>query len=423
MAAITSSELDGFFKEQYVGESIDATPDWALLGDIIGFDREHSPGGDYVRNIIFRRPHGITFGAAATAYTLNDALPIETEDIRLNSKEFVLRTAVAIGLLSRAKDNKQAFSKIMDPVVKTMNDSSYFYREMCLLYGGRHIGATDSTSSDPGAGTTMNIVITAATFAAGLWAQMEGAKLDAYDDPADGGTKRNTGGPITVTSVDIPNRTVAVSGDNTSLTAIYSNRTDTFLKPLGADGVWMKGLSSIVGHTSGTLFGVNASNRTLWRGNSFDNGGVPVGFSTFEKAASKTLPRGGLGKRVVLLGHQSWADMNIDSLAYRYETNKKGGTLDLGVKNYTHTWVGGEITFVLHPMVWPSEAYMFDPDVFTRIGSTDHTWSLPNMPERFFVLAENQNAFQIRCMWDQALFCYDLAPNCLINNITPGTSL
>jgi hypothetical protein len=423
MAAITTSELDGFFKEQYVGEAIDATPDWAILGDLIKYDEEHSPGGDYVRNIIFRRPHGITFGAAATAYTLNDALPIETEDIRLNSKEFVLRTKIAIGLLARAKDNRQAFAKIMDPVVKTMNDSSHFYREMCLLYGGRHIGASTTNSTNPSAGTTMDIEISTATFAAGLWAQMEGAKLDVYDDSVDGGTKRNTGGPITVTVVDIPNHKITVSGDNTSLTNIYNNRTDSFLKPLGADGVWMKGLSLIVGHTSGSLFGVNATNRTLWRGNSLANGSVPVGFSTFEKAASKTLPRGGLGKRVVLLGHQSWSDLNIDSLGYRYETNKKGGTLDLGVKNYTHTWVGGEIQFVLHPMVWPSEAYMFDPDVFTRIGSTDHTWSLPNMPERFFVLDQDSNAFQIRCMWDQALFCYDLAPNCLIDGISPNTSL
>jgi hypothetical protein len=428
MAAQTSSELDGFFKTQFVDPQIDLVPDWAILGGTIPFDAENKLGGAYTRNVILSMPHGVTFCDAAQDTTLNDPVPIYTADASLDSDEFWLRMSIAQGLLNRASSTKQAFASIMTPIVKKMEDATNFYREMTLLHGGRHIGLMTSMTN-PAAGTTATVTFAnsgaSATFASGLWAQMEQAKIDFYDAAADGGTKINTGGPITVTSVDVSAGTVAVSGDNTSLTAMYNSGTFSlyYAKPIGADGKWFTGMRSIVGHTSGSLFGINASNYTLWKGNTFDAGSVKATFSTFVKAAAKTLPRGGKGTRKVLISHATWTDLDIDSLLYRYDTNKKGGELDQGVESYTYRCATGTIDFVMHPMMFPSEAFMYDPGVFSRIGSTDATWTIPGEPgeAKFFVRNENKTSFQLRRMYDQALFCSDLSPNCLISNINNNT--
>jgi hypothetical protein len=427
MAAQTATEFDGWFKEIFIDPAVDLIPNHSIVGEMIKYDSENELGKEYKQEVILSLPHGITFGEAMTAYTLNDSVPLYTGDTAVNSDEFTLRVEIATGLLNRCKGKRQAFDRVMTPIIKKMDDASYFYREMCLLHGGRHIGAL-TASTDPAAGTTATWTVAntgaSATFASGLWACMQRAKVDVYDDPADGGTQRNTGGAITITSVDVSAGTIAVSGDNTSLTNIYNNPTDSYIKPVGSDSKWFKGLRTICGHTSGDLFGISASTETLWAGNTFDAGSVKAGFSTFVKAAAKTIARGGKGDRVALISPATWTDMDIDSLMYRHDTNKKGGDQDLGVEGYRYRAATGDITFVMHPMMFPSEAFLFDPAVFKRIGSTDHTWTAEGDggPPRFFVRNENKQSFQIRCMWDQALAPSELAPNCVITNIYNNTT-
>jgi hypothetical protein len=214
-----------------------------------------------------------------------------------------------------------------------------------------------------------------------------------------------------------------VSGAVADLAAIYAARTDAFAKPVGSDGKWFNGLRKIVGHTSGALQGINSSNFTLWKATTYDAGSVKASFSTFVKAAAKTYARGGKGRRVCLISHATWTDLDIDSLLFRDETNKKGGTLDQGIESFTYRAATGPIEFIMHPMMFPSEAFMFDPAAFKRIGTTDHTWSVPGEggEARFFVRNENKTSFQIRCMWDQALFVSDLSSCCLISSIANNT--
>ena len=47
MTAESSTSFDGWFKDIYVDNGKDLVPEWALLGDMIGFDTANKTGGEY----------------------------------------------------------------------------------------------------------------------------------------------------------------------------------------------------------------------------------------------------------------------------------------------------------------------------------------------------------------------------------------
>jgi hypothetical protein len=420
MAAETSSTFDGWFKDVYVDNGKDLVPEWALLGEMIGFDSANRTGKEYVKAVLLRIPHGATYGTTGTAYTLNSAIPLQTQDARVSGASFHLREDIAVDVIESGKTTKQAFRNTFDTVVMGMTKASYLYRELPLIYGGAHMGAF--SSSDPGATTAATWTFTDATWAPGLWAQLEGASVDVFDQAADGGTKRNTGGPITVGVADPSARTVAVTGDNVSLAAIYAANPTNYVKPVGSDSKWFKGLKTIVPHASSTLFGIDASTYALWRGNTTSAGSVKLTFSTINKAANLTLARGGYGKKVLLVSNATWADLNNDSAEFRSQVNKTGGDFSLGVEDITFYAATGHVKVVMHPMLMRGEAYMINPDVFTRIGSCDHTWGVDGAPDKFLSVNENSASIQIRCRWEQALMADDLSQNCQITGIVPNAA-
>jgi hypothetical protein len=76
----------------------------------------------------------------------------------------------------------------------------------------------------------------------------------------------------------------------------------------------------------------------------------------------------------------------------------------------------------MHPMLMRGEAYLINPDVFQRIGSTDHTWGVDGAPDKFLSVNENSASIQVRCRWEQALIADDLSQNCQITNIVPNAA-
>ncbi len=420
MTAESTTSFDGWFKDIYVDNGKDLVPEWAILGEMIGFDEANKTGGEYVKGVLLRIPHGITYGTRGTAYSLNAAIPLQTGDARVSGASFHLKEDIAVDLFDMGRTTKQAFRSVFDTVVMGMTKASYLYREIPLIYGGYHMG--QFSSSDPGAGTTATWTFTDATWAPGLWAQLEGASVDVYNQAADAGTKRNSGGAITVGVADVSARTVAVTGDNVSLAAIYAAGSTNYVKPVGADGKWFSGLKTIVPHSSGTLFNISATTYSIWRGNTQSAGSAKLTFSTINAAANLTLGRGGYGKKVLLVSNATWADLNNDSAQFRSDVNKKGGDFSLGAEDITFFASSGHIKVVMHPMLMRGEAYLINPDVFTRIGSTDHTWGIDGKQDRFIQANESSASMQIRCRWEQALMCDDLSQNCQITSIVPNAA-
>ena len=193
---------------------------------------------------------------------MNPAISLEMQEANVTGSEFVLREKISYGAVSRSGGKEESFGPVVDTVVMEMVNSAAFQREMCLLYGGGNIG-------EVGVAANPVFTITVASWAAGLWAQMEKAEIDCFTAAGD---QQNVNAALVVSAVDPVTRQITLTGNAADLLAIGA--TDVFV-PRGAQGNWFTGLDAILSNV-GTLFGINAANYSLWQGNTYDAGAAAM---------------------------------------------------------------------------------------------------------------------------------------------------
>lgn len=393
------SSLDGYFKEVY-GDLSNVIPKFELIAKDIPFKTHEKIGDSYHFPVRLRRAHGHTYSSGGTAFAVNPAVSGLTKDAVVTSGEYLMREDVAYSVIHRAQGSKEAFGNAFNEIVEDMFDSASMARESNLLYGGTDIG---TITADPGTGPgSRDVVITPATWAPGLWAQMEGAHVDIYS--AAGGTKRNATASVVVSAVDVDTRTITLAlGVEAELDAIA---TGDVIIPFTADGNWFAGLDKIASNT-GTLFGIAGATYKSWLASSLAVGGA-LTMAKVTSAASKSTVKSGMGKLCVYLSSFTWNDLNNDHASLRRfaESTKTG--VDLGTDSIKYHGTNGEIELKPHPMVKAGEAFMVKPDTFRRIGSTDINFNLPGVdgsqPKYFQQLPDNAG-FQLRAYADQAIVC------------------
>ncbi len=252
-------------------------------------------------------------------------------------------------------------------------------------------------------------------WAPGIWSGSEGMKIQAYDTLT-GGSVQNTGvNAMTVSAVDMTLRTVTVD-DAAGLAAgdlIYFN---------GAYANEAAGLHHILSNT-GTLFGINAANYSLWTGNTHSvNGGgsaANLSFNEVTDAIDLAMEKGLDEDAVLLVNNRTWTDLMQDLAAlrdidYSYATAK----VDFGHKALTFFTQNGKIDIRASIYVKEGFAYLFVPRHFLRVGSTDVTFNRPGQADSFFMDLENAAGYELRSYTDQALFCHSPGKQVLIDNIT-----
>lgn len=414
MATETKSTLDGLFKEQYGPEGpIDLVPEVSIIASDIKFSQQNREGDSYNFPVRLRRGNGWTFAGGSdlgTAFTLNAPTAGVLKNATVSGTEFVNRTQIPYGVITRSEGAGAAFSPAHDEIVYDMTNSAAFAREMCLLYGGTSSGTIESQS---GSGATRDFVISKATWAPTLWAQMDGASIDAYDAP--GGTKLNTTAPIVITAIDVATRTISVSGVTAELTACIAT---SVLVPLGADGAWFDGIDSILTNT-GSLFGISAATYNLWKGSSKSAGSAAATMATFTQAQAEAVVRGGTGKMTFYVSPYTWTDIMNDTAALRRTASGDGGSLVLGHDRIGFKGVGGDIDIVSHPLVKAGEAFGLLPAKWKRIGSSDLTFRLgvEGQGEGFYKEMPDAAGYELRNFWHQGIICCAPAQNVKITGI------
>lgn len=407
------------FKDRYVGTSVgDLLPEEVQIQRDVKFDSANKLGKNYVRAVWVNQPAGWTFQGTSnrgTVGTLNGVVSGTIEDASVTPTEFILQENVSYGVLASMGSKEQAFGTAMDLVTYGMKKSAAFAQEIYNLYGRYHIGAIESYS---GSSTTRAYVISKATWAAGIWAQMSvGAKLDAHDGLAS--TKTNTNADVVVVSIDPTTRTVNVSGNATDLTNIDADTAPVFV-PKGCDGStqeWGYGLRKILSHSSGSLFDINTTTYPCWKANS-KTVTAALKFADIASLMADCYIRGGGGKRILYVSPYTWADLNNDSMEFRRDTRNGGGDFSIGAKDITVNTLFGDVEIRPHTMVMAGDALLIKPDVWRRIGTTDHTWTLPGKgADNFFTVLESSSGVQMRCYWDCTMFPNELAPNGIITGI------
>ena len=329
----------------------------------------------------------------------------------------------ALGAISKATSTIEAFGSAFDETVTDMATAAAFAREMALLYGGGNIGTVGSITY-PNA-TTGQIIISAATWAPGLWVQMEGALLDGYN----GSTKENDSSATaayTVTNVNTDTRTITVTGEATDIAALTANDV---LIPYGAYGKWFAGIDTITTNT-GSLFGIDAATYGLWKSSTYATGGVALTMAKITAAAAKVTTKGGMRDLTAFVSTFTWSDLNSDLAALKRVTSSVKGGIDQGTEgedgNITYYGPNGSIKICPHPMVKAGEAFLIDPRTWKRIGSSDVTFGLPGSPPgqqpNFFSELPSNAGVSLRCYWDQSLINSKPASACKITGITNTAS-
>jgi hypothetical protein len=400
MSQITLSTEQGMFKKVFADKMEQLVPEFSILGERIPFiPTNKRPGELYSQPVVVSMENGVTYlGDAGAVGTLSTPSNHLVRDAQVKGSEVNVRSQVGYKALSSASSaGERAFVTQMQALVTQMTRTVHKRLEIARLYGQVGIGTVSSFA-------TSTVTLTAASWAAGIWAGMVGASVQVYQG-TDLSTVRAV--DLVIGSVNPSNRTIVFS-NGTITTAPVLNDVLFFAsaKPTGSGGNFneMAGLQKILTN-SGTLFNVSASTYDLWRGNQNSTAGN-LTFDRIQTDCMNAMGRGLMEKVLVLVSPAGWASLNSDQAALRvldssYSSDKsKNGSKSL--EFYAAT---GIIEIVAHPFVKDGDYFIVPPEYLVRIGSTEPTFDMPGKPGTpLMVLVANSNAVEFQCMADEQIF-------------------
>ena len=258
--------------------------------------------------------------------------------------------------------------------------------EIALFYGQSGYGTIASTAANV-------LTITTAEWAPGIWVGSENMRLEIYD-----ATSSTLRGDCKVSSVDMANRTVTVDSLPAGTIA-----TDVIYH-YGAQGKEMPGLYKIITNAS-SLFGISASQYSLWKGNTFGAAGA-LTFPKVSLALAAAVEKGLETSVVAFVNPRTWSDLMTDMAANRrFDSSYKKDEMVNGSESIEFHSQNGKIEIHSSIFVKEGHAFLISPDDFQRIGSTDITFKQPGKSDEFFRELENNAGFELRCYSNQSLFC------------------
>lgn len=381
--------LDGLYKSIY-GEKgpIELLPDMAILQAMVPFNQAQRTGKAYQVPVVVSQSQGFSYGLADATITLNTEVAATLKELSIKGAQIVGQASLNYDAASRSEGSKAAFMNSAHFVVKDLFESHGRKLEMSLLYGGSGIATVSSLSSQV-------ITLTAASFADGLFIGAEGMAIDVYQ--ADKTTLRQAN--LVISAIDPATYQLTVVGTTTGIAS-----TDVvFVK--GSNGNECFGLDAIVTN-NGSMFGVDASAYSLWKGSSYACGSAPLTMAKVLSGAAQAIARGGLARDAVLLVHpSSWNNLNADQSGLRQHVDDKNSALN-GFEKITYRGPNGKIDVVAHPMIKRGEAFLIDPKNFKRVGSTDISSQTPGKPDsEIFLHSQTQSCYLLRTYSNQAIVC------------------
>lgn len=397
------------FKKVYDPKVRDLRPSSSILQRRIKFNKDKRVGEEYRVSVVLRPPNGFTYVGSAGAITaLKAARNMVQKQAALTPFEIDLREQIALTVLSRAvEEGEGAFVNSTKAIVAGMQMSSANRIEASMLHGQRGYGTVES-ATDNGDGTC-NVGFTAATWAPGLWQALgEGSTWDSFTST----TKNNGTAVLVLQSITQSTRTVKFTFSGTLATEVAAG--DVFF-PEGANAGAgthndMPGLLAQASNTSGTSLGLSAATYSNWAGNTYDFAG-PLSLEGVEDFLSQLRDRGAEGMLSVLLPNKGYSVLHsqvnqLRQIDQSYSAEKaKIGQKAIG---YASPEVG-DIEFINHPFMKRGELAVLPLEECSRVGSSDITFEIPGMKEKFFRMLDGYNAVELANFTDQAVI--DCKPN------------
>lgn len=399
----TAATLDGLYKSVYGEEGpIQLLPDMAILQSMVKFNPAQRTGKSYEVPVVVSSAQGFSYGLADETITLKTEVAATLKNITVKGAQIVGQASLNYDAASRSIGSKQAFMGSAHLVVKDLFESHGRKLEASLLYGSVGIGTVASLSSQ-------DIVLTAASFADGLFIGAEGMTIDVYQ--SDKTTLRQ--GDLVISAVNPATYTLTVVGTTTGIVS-----TDVVFVD-GSLGKECYGLDAIATNT-GSMFGVDAAAYSLWKSSSYACGGAALTMAKVLSGAALAIARGGLARDAVLLCHpSSWNNLNADQAGLRQYGDEKSGAVN-GFEKITYRGPNGKIEVVAHPMVKRGEAFLFDPKTLKRVGSQDISSQTPGKSDEIFLHSQTLSAYILRTYSNQAIVCEKPAQIVKFTGIVPS---
>lgn len=393
--------MDALFHETYLeGEKniANLVPEVNRMQRMIGFDEEIEPGDKFVQLIETSMEQGLTHGGPTDdVVTLNAASAPTPSEAQVQPYQLYLRAQLGYNALIKAeKGGKKAFRSATEHVVLGMNRALRKYAEIYMLYGQSSLATVSGLSSQ-----IISIKTTdgSSTWSE-LWRGMKGAVIDVFQ--SDGSTSRQAG--LVISSVDLSAKTITVTGTTTGIVSgdlIYmrgANSAGTHKAPVGLDKI---------NTNSGTLYNI-ASTVDGWAGQTYAAGGNLSMLKILE-AADKSGLAGAEGDLVASIPYRAFAKLNSDQSTLRkYDTSYKQDEALNGVKSLKFVGPTGDISIVPHPYLKESEAFVFVPTEFKRVGR-EVSFSRPGPggkagDGKIFLELSGSTGFELRNLTFQTLY-------------------
>jgi hypothetical protein len=325
---------------------------------------------------------------------------MQIKDAQVRGTQLVLRSVMGYASASRSSEGgAKAFKQSTKFLVGNMLRSVTKKLEIEMLYGQVGYGVVASTS-----GAT--VTITAAEWAPGIWAGAENMPIEIRN--AAGAVVRGT---ATIVGVDFELKKLTLSALPAGTVA-----TD-IIWHAGAYSNEFAGIHKIITNT-GTIFNIDATAYSLFKGNQFDCGSAALSFAKIQDAVAKAVEKGLDNDVMVVCNPSSWSDLLSDQAALKmYDQSYSTSVAENGAKEIKFHGQNGIIEIVPSIYCKQGYAYVISPDEMMRIGSTDVTFKRPGKGDEFFRELDNAAGYELRCYTDQALFCHAPGKNVLIYNV------
>ncbi len=379
MAGTTTTDLNGLFKEAYASDLINLIPDESLLVKAIKFQgREHLLGLTYNQPVIVRSEQGFTYSRPDNgAFDISVPSSMKTKNASLGAFQIIENSGISYEAVSRS-NNVNSFKEATALVMQDAMESFGRRIEIGLLYGQSATGlGTINTSTNVDA-THTTISFATGFWSAGLWTPLEGASLDIYTSV---GVALNTVGPVVVSSIDVTNKTITVSGAAADITAIDAGTTVNGGYPRfysagtnGADEA--VGLDKIMTNT-GSLFGIDAAVYSLWKANTYAVSGA-LTLAKIQAGVALAAARGLSEDVAIYVNPSVWQELSSEQVAFRmFDSSYNSKKAANGFEALEFFSQNGKITVYAHKYVWEGAAYMLPTDRAVRIGSTEVSFNIP----------------------------------------------
>ena len=258
--------------------------------------------------------------------------------------------------------------------------------------------------------TTAWYYVNRSQWATGLWAGKIGAELQFYQE--DNSTLISSGADsvFVISAIDPVYKRIKLTGTATGVTALLAVAEANFDGGInvyfnGTKGKDFLGIDKII-TTSGSLFGIDNSVYSLFKGNEYTTSGA-ISLSTIIAATENAVAQGLMEDVCAYVPISAWNSLAAtESGLRRYDGSYKPGKLENGTQALAFYGANGKIEIEPHPIVKAGEIFIIPKKQFIRVGATDVTFQTPGMDSTEIFLQLPSNAgYEVRAYADQALLC------------------